>query len=86
MPKPIGLLKENRRSQERNGHCALDKQTSARNAYIDLQYIQGRYCFEVRNLRLNETERLLFPRDVRFLVSRSIDLHIYLHLSSYWYL
>ena len=36
--KPTGLLKENRRSQERNCHCALDKQTFARNAYIDHQY------------------------------------------------
>ena len=35
MPKPTGLLKENRRDQERNGRCVLDKQTFARNAYID---------------------------------------------------
>ena len=31
-------LKENRRDQERNCHCALDKQTFARNPYIDHQY------------------------------------------------
>ena len=71
MPKPTGLLKENRRDQERNGRCALDKQTFARNAYIDHQYIQGRYCFETRNLTLT-----LFPRDVRLIVSRSIELHV----------
>ena len=57
MPKPTGLLKENRRDQERNGRCALDKQTFARNAYIDHQYIQGHYCFEARNLTLNDIER-----------------------------
>ena len=76
MPKPTSLLKENRRDQERNGRCALDKQTFARNAYIDHQYIQGRYCFETRNLTLNDIERLLFPRDVRLIVSRSIELHV----------
>ena len=76
MPKPTGLLKENRRDQERNGRCALDKQTFARNAYIDHQYIQGHYCFEARNLTLNDIERLLFPRDVRLIVSRSSKLHV----------
>ena len=89
MPKPTSLLKENRRDQERNGRCALDKQTFARNAYIDHQYIQGRYCFETRNLTLNDIERLLFPRDVRLsqdqlncMLSSSLFLLVSLALNS----